>query len=221
MAAFREALADGADVIETDVRMSADGVLVCLHDPTLDRTTDGSGPVGRHTLESIRRLSASGGNLRYRDEKVPTLAEVAGLIPEDRALAVELKGREFTDEKALRVLLSVLEETGIGRRTLVISFVERQLAILQQLAPTLALGHVSLHHIVPPSGPSFLGPAPHLLRLNPWYVKAAQRRGQLVCPLDPRPDRRLQRYLGLGCDALLTNDPRRTIEALRQLGNRP
>ena len=84
--------------------------------------------------------SASGGNLRYRDEKVPTLAEVAGLIPEDRALAVELKGREFTDEKALRVLLSVLEETGIGRRTLVISFVERQLAILRQLAPTWRSG---------------------------------------------------------------------------------
>ena len=177
MAAFRQALADGADVLETDVRISADGALVCLHDPTLDRTTDGSGPVGELPLEAIRKLDASGGDARYRGERIPTLAEVAGLIPEDRALAVELKGSAFSEEKSLRVLLSVLEEAGIVRRTLVLSFIAGQLGLLARLAPTLALGHVSLYHLVPPSGVSFLGPVPLLLRLNPWYVKTAQHRG--------------------------------------------
>jgi len=220
MAAFRRALADGADVLETDVRMSAEGVLVCLHDPTVDRTTDGSGRVDQLRLEEIRRLDASGGTSGYRGERVPTLGEVASLIPEDRALAVELKGKAFLQEEAHRSLLAVLEEAGIIRRTLVISFSRRHLALLRRLAPELALGLVSLRHLVPPAEPSFLGAAPSLLLLNPWFVKAAQRRGQLVCPLDPRPNQQLRRYLRMGCDAVLTNDPRATIETLRQLGNR-
>jgi glycerophosphoryl diester phosphodiesterase len=220
IAAFRRALSDGADVIETDVRLSADGAVVCLHDATVDRTTDGSGPVDRLSLQEIRRLDASGGKADYRGERIPTLLEVARLIPEDRALAVELKGNSFLREEAHRALLSVLEEAGIARRTLVLSFQVRHLATLQPMAPELALGLVSLRHVVPPAGPAFLGTVPSLLRLNPWYVKVAHRRGQLVCPLDPRPDPNLRRYLRMGCDAILTNDPGTTIESLRRLGNR-
>jgi glycerophosphoryl diester phosphodiesterase len=220
MAAFRQALADGADVLETDVRLSADGAVVCLHDATVDRTTDGSGRVDRLSLHEIRRLDASGGKSDYRGERVPTLLEVARLIPGDRALAVELKGDSFLREEAHRAVLSVLEEAGIARRSLILSFRVRHLATLRPMAPELALGLVTLRHVVPPAGPAFLGTVPSLLRLNPWYVKAAHRRGQLVCPLDPRPDQKLRRYLRMGCDAILTNDPQTTIEALRRLGNR-
>jgi len=218
LASFHQALEDGADVLETDVRITADGVLVCVHDPTVDRTTDGTGRVDRLSLEQIRRLDASGGNGRYVGERIPTLAEVAALIGEDRALAVELKSRDFLEEHAHHSLLRVLEEAGILKRSLVISFSQRHLAILQRLAPELALGFVSFRHLFPPRGPAFLGPTPTILSLNPRYVKAAQGRGQLVCPLDPRPERRLRRYLQMGCDALLTNDPRKTIEALQVLG---
>ena len=220
MAAFRRALEDGADVLETDLRLSADGALVCMHDATVDRTTDGSGRVDRLRLEEIRRLDASGGATAYRGQTVPVLEEVAGHIGEDQALAVELKAREFLGEDAHRSLLAVLEQTGIVRRTLIISFEPRHLAVLQRLAPTLALGLVTVRHLLPPPGPTFRGPAPALLRLNPWYVRVAQQRGQLVCPLDPRPDSRLRRYLKLGCDAVLTNDPAATIQTLRALGNR-
>lgn len=215
---FRRAFTDGADVIETDVHLSADGVLVCVHDPTVDRTTDGSGRVDEMRFEEIRRLDVSGGSQEHRGEKIPRLEEVAALVPEDRALAVELKARDFLREEAHRRLLEVLERSGIVRRTLVISFDPRHLAVLGRLAPNLALGLVSLRHILPPTGPTFLGPAPALLRLNPWYVRAARNRGQLVCPLDPHPNPRLRRYLKLGCDALLTNNPASTIGALRLLG---
>jgi len=217
LAAFRQAFEDGADVLETDVRMTADGVLVCIHDPTVDRTTNGTGRVEELLLEQIRSLDASGGDRRYAGEQIPTLAEVAGYIGEDRALALELKSRKFLQEHAHRELLRVLGEAGILRRTIILSFSVRHLTIIRRLAPELALGLVSFRHIVPPPGPAFLGPAPTILSLNPWYVKAAQGRGQLVCPLDPRPEPRLRRYLRMGCDALLTNDPRKTIGALQAL----
>ncbi len=47
LAAFRRAITDGADILETDLHLSADQVFVCIHDPTVDRTTDGSGAVAK------------------------------------------------------------------------------------------------------------------------------------------------------------------------------
>jgi glycerophosphoryl diester phosphodiesterase len=68
--AFDAALADGADAIELDVHRSADGVVVVMHDATVDRTTDGSGPVGELTAEALSALNPGDG------AGVPTLAGV-------------------------------------------------------------------------------------------------------------------------------------------------
>ena len=56
--AYEAAVAEGADGVECDIRLTADGHLICMHDRTLGRTTDGSGPVGAATLAQIRRLNA-------------------------------------------------------------------------------------------------------------------------------------------------------------------
>src|SRR4051812_39554777 len=59
MAAFRPAIADwGADMIEMDVHLTKDGRVVVIHDPTVDRTTNGTGRVVDHTLDELRRLDA-------------------------------------------------------------------------------------------------------------------------------------------------------------------
>jgi len=58
-AAFLQALADGADGVECDVHLSRDGELVCIHDSTVDRTTDGTGRVAELTLAELRRLDVS------------------------------------------------------------------------------------------------------------------------------------------------------------------
>src|SRR5512136_2944979 len=79
LAAFRRALADGADIIETDLHLTADGVFVCIHDGMVDRTTDGHGAVAEMTLAQIKTLSASCGRPEFAAERVPTLAETAAL----------------------------------------------------------------------------------------------------------------------------------------------
>jgi hypothetical protein len=58
LVSFNRALADGADVLELDVHATADGEIVVLHDPTLERTTDGAGPVAAHTWSEVARLDA-------------------------------------------------------------------------------------------------------------------------------------------------------------------
>src|SRR5581483_5417129 len=72
-AGFEAALALGADYLEMDVQRSADGVLVVMHDPTVDRTTDGQGAVAELTLEALQRLDAGAWfGPRFAGERVPT-----------------------------------------------------------------------------------------------------------------------------------------------------
>ena len=98
--AFRQAVDDwAADMIELDVHATADGHCVVIHDPTVDRTTDGTGAVADMTLDELRRLDAGyrftpdGGKtfpFRGRGVRVPTIEEVLEALPNTR-LTVEVK----------------------------------------------------------------------------------------------------------------------------------
>jgi glycerophosphoryl diester phosphodiesterase len=94
-AAFEQARAGGGQYTETDVRATADGALVLLHDATLDRTTDGRGPVESMTLGELRTLDAgSGFGPGFREERIPELPGFLTWI-EARApfgAALEVKG---------------------------------------------------------------------------------------------------------------------------------
>src|SRR5437762_2604182 len=93
LSAFRHAIAIGAKYVELDVQLSRDGVLVVIHDETLDRTTNGAGPVGAYSYEELRRLDAgSHFGRQYGGETNPTLREVLELCAsEDMGVVVELK----------------------------------------------------------------------------------------------------------------------------------
>ena len=214
LVAFRRAIADGADILETDLHLSADQVFVCIHDATVDRTTDGHGPVANMTLAELKRLSASCGRPDFREERIPTLAEVAAVLPADVALALELKTDRFLEDDVCRRLASELAQVGVRSRTAVLSFSWPRLSALRAAAPDIPAGWITLSRAWPPSGVQLLGPFWPLLLLNPLYVALAHRRSQIVCPLDPGPDSRLWLYRWLRCDAVLTDDPESTCRAL-------
>jgi glycerophosphoryl diester phosphodiesterase len=109
MRAFRLALEQGADGVELDVQRSADGVPVVIHDPTLERTTDGRGSVGSLAWSEIRRV-------RSRGEPVPRLEEVAGWAAAEGAwLNVEIKARgvEAATVEAIRAA-GMMERTAFS-----------------------------------------------------------------------------------------------------------
>ena len=96
-AAFDRAIDLGADAIETDVQLSADGALVLFHDGTVDRTSDGHGPVADHTLAELRRLDLGGWfSAAFASERVLTMVELldeyAGRIP----IVLEIKDPRAT-----------------------------------------------------------------------------------------------------------------------------
>ena len=89
MPSFEKALELGADALEFDVALTSDGVPVVIHDDTLDRTTDGRGPVEAASYEEIRRLDA--GSWRAVPTHVPSLAEVLGSLAPRTLLNLEIK----------------------------------------------------------------------------------------------------------------------------------
>ena len=114
--AFREAIRQGADALEIDLRASRDGVAVAIHDATLDRTTDGSGPVAECTVEALRALDAGGG------ERIPTLDQILEEFPRTPVI---LEVKEVTVAAATA---ACLRRHGAAERVLVGSFESRALA---------------------------------------------------------------------------------------------
>lgn len=218
LAAFRRALAEGADIIETDLHLTADNVFVCIHDGTVDRTTDGHGAVADMTLAQIKALSASCGRPEFRDERVPTLAELCALLAREApeaALALELKTDRFLDPVVCRKLANELAAYDMLERTVVLSFNLARVQTVAVVAPIIPKGFITMSQLTPRGvDAELIGAFWPIYFLNPFYVRQAHRAGQITCPLDPTPDKRLWYYRWLGCDAVLTNDPGATMKAL-------
>ncbi|TCC40973.1 glycerophosphodiester phosphodiesterase [Kribbella speibonae] len=127
---FRRAVADGCDEIELDLRVTADGELVIMHDATVDRTTSGLGAVEELTLAEIRALDAGSG------EQVPTWGETVAAI--DVRLQAEVKA-----EAAVPLLAQSLKaDRSLAERTLVTSFHPEILLAVREAFPDVTTGHI-------------------------------------------------------------------------------
>jgi len=126
MAAFAGALACGADMIELDVHLSADGEVAVIHDDTLERTTSGSGLVADYPLAALRGFDAGGWfGMEVAGEKIPALEEVLAFCKGKILVNIEIKlgylGSYTMDDLALRTLAQV-EGRGMLEEVLFSSF---------------------------------------------------------------------------------------------------
>lgn len=144
--ALAQAVADGADVLEVDAMMTADGVLVLIHDDTVDRTTNGSGRVDALTLEAITSLDAAFGyDGEERDRfagqgvRIPTLAEALAAHPHMRWI-VEIKP---DTQAAALAMCETVRAAGMGERVMVGSFHDSAMGHFRQACPDIATGMAS------------------------------------------------------------------------------
>jgi glycerophosphoryl diester phosphodiesterase len=143
LAALRCAAALGCRWVEFDVRLTGDGALVLCHDPTLERTTNGAGPVAAHPLAAIRQLDAGARfGPEFVGERMPTLDEALALCVELRLGAdIEVKAERGRDYAAAAAAVAILQRPGRALPALLVSsFALPILAALHTLAPHLPLG---------------------------------------------------------------------------------
>lgn len=145
--AVRLAALLGADAAEIDVRPSADGVPIVLHDASLDRTTNGTGPARERTYDEIRRLSAGYPKRfgdRYHDAYVPTFAEVLALARELRLrLAIEIK-TEQPEPELVREVVEQVASADMVERVWIWSFLWQNLAAVRRHSKEIPRGALSL-----------------------------------------------------------------------------
>lgn len=148
--AYGRAFALGADGIECDIQLSADGVPVCLHDPTVDRTSDGTGRVNALTLAELRRLNIG---TRERPQQILTLAELLDMVKDAQRPAEGYRPEFFIETKRLdtraerrgqleRALQTALVDAGMdagdGARLIhLISFDPGSLARFRRINPEI------------------------------------------------------------------------------------
>lgn len=148
LASFAGALEVGAEAVEMDVQLTADGHVVVIHDPTLDRTTTGRGDVRRMTLAEVRAVSAGYPDRfgkAYAGERVPTFAEVLGLVRDRARALVEIKTESVTDDAEGGIEARVADEVrraGMAGDVAVISFDHRAVMRLKSLAPAITRGRL-------------------------------------------------------------------------------
>jgi len=147
LAGIRQAKKEGASWVEFDVKLTSDGHAVLIHDETLDRTTDGKGPVRQITVAELRRFDAG---VRFgpawRGERIPTLVEALALMAElDMGFNLEIKpcpGREA--ETARVALADVAQHWPKDRPVPVISsFKPAALVAAREAAPHLPRGFLA------------------------------------------------------------------------------
>lgn len=226
---LEHALEAGADAVEVDLRATAGGRLVLLHDATVDRTTDGAGPVEAMTLEETRRLDAGhaftpdrGGSFPFRGEGVaiPTLdeaMEAAGDLPvvleakSARAARLLCDWLEANPDDADRVMAGgpglaaagVVEEAGRRARW--------RCASKEELRPYVLLGKIGLGGPFAPDVDALMVPERHRLVkvVTRRLVRRAHGDGLGVHVWTVNRAERMRRLLGLGVDGLLSDFPAR------------
>lgn len=238
--AFAHAAELGVDVLELDVRRTKDGALVVIHDPTIDRTTDGAGAVGSYTLAELRQfdagfrfttLDASDFLYRGRGVRIPTLDEVFAAHTSAR-FVVEIKSGELSDLPAQ--LCETIRAHGMTQKTLVASVDADLLEGFRRACPEvatsahadeardfLALGYTKLA--------ATYSPAFHALQVPPvigggvpvvtrGFVKAAHERNLQVHPWTINDADEMRRLLDIGVDGIITDRPDVLLDILRERG---
>jgi glycerophosphoryl diester phosphodiesterase len=237
--AYRRAVAVGADGLECDVRLTADGVLVCVHDRRVDRTSNGRGPVSALELADLAQLDFAASN---RDEapdrvgdggRVLTLEALLSYVHDcGRRVEVAVETKHPTRYAGLveRRLVDTLDRFGWAhpRRgeelpVRVMSFSWMSLRRMRWLAPSLPA--VFLLERVPlrmrdgslPAHVMIAGPSIEILRAHPGYVARVHRSGAAVHAWTVDEPADVDLCLRLGVDAIITNRPADVLARARAM----
>jgi len=218
MVAFERGLSLRADAIELDVHPTRDGHLVVIHDPTLERTTNGHGFVSAHSLEQIKTLDAgSWFDPSFSNARVPTLIEVLEWARGRTKVVIEIKQGPIFYPNVEELLIEALDSTGMRGDVLAISFDHLSVRKLKQLAPDIPTGVLYAGRCIDPVSLARAANAdalmPYWALLTPAEVEAAHAADLFISPWGgPEQDYRF--IFATGVDAVAADFPDRPWQVL-------
>lgn len=204
---FRTAIELGVDFVECDVHLSRDGHLVVIHDDTLDRTTDGRGPVGDKTLAELQALDAG------RGERIPQLRDVLETVRGRVRLLLELKGKGVE-----QAALQAVRDAGMLEAVTFTSFDLGRIAGLKALEPRADIGAIFSN-----PGPDAAqqakrvgasGAGVQFRRLTPDLVEQFHAQGLNVRGWNPDTVADMRSTIATGVDGVSSNRPDLLLELL-------
>ncbi len=233
MEAFSRSVAMGYQWIETDLHLTSDGVPVCFHDPTLERTTDGEGEIKELSWSQVRRFDAGyhhlpGQDYPFRGQgiRVPSLEEVADAFP-DLNMVLELKA-DHTEEP----LWALIRRMRLADRVIVASFSDVRVARMEELSGgylSTSAGEKEVARLVkaawlgrPAQSPRVALQIPMRSRLLPLVtrrtVRAYHRMGLAVHVWTVDRPAQMETLLNRGVDGIMTDRPDRLREVFTRRG---
>lgn len=222
---MQKALDEKVDMIEFDLRLTRDKIVVLMHDETVDRTTDGTGPVGSFTLDEIKKLDAGVRfSQAFKGLQVPTLREFCDLIAPYPHLLLNVEIKERTRE-TVDLTMAVLKEYGLMDRCVFCCFDAQIVADIHDRyhAPTQGfLGHVMKNFVEGPGGTydKMYAAGVEMKLLTPEVVRFFRDRGIQVWPYCPDTAEQMAYALECGGTLVTCNEVTPAIAMLRERGMR-
>ena len=219
-------------MVEVDVQASADGVVVCFHDDTVDRTTDGTGLVSQTPVDLLKRLDAGRWfSPRFQDERIPTLTEVLDEVKGRILLNIEIKGPALSpsiEEGIAKRVAELIADRDMRDQVVVSSFSPLILEMTRDADPQIATARLLDHKLPDDAVPTELAAEVGSLGLNldgrrvdNAFAQACLDSGIPlgVYTVDRRRD--MERPVKMEVHSIFTNHPDRLRDVLRNLRIEP
>ncbi len=220
LAAFDLALAQHADAIELDVKLSADGHAIVIHDPTLDRTTGIHGRVKDLSLAELQSLDAgSFFSERYRGEKIPTLEAVFETVGKRTFINVELTNYMTPRDQLVETVCMLVKKFGLQNRVMFSSFFASNLSKAQAYLPEVPGGLLAFDGWLGAWARSFgfnfgryEALHPYLKDVTPEQVQRVHRLKRRIHVWTVNAAEDMRRLFHWGVDAIFTDDPQLAVQ---------
>ena len=215
LAAFELAVAQNADAIELDVKLSADGHAIVIHDPAVDRTTGVHSRVKDLPLRELRLLDAgSFFSEKFRGEKIPTLEEVFEAVGKRTFINVELTNYNTPHDQLVETVCRLIKKFGLQKRVMFSSFFASNLSRANAYLPDVPRGLLAFRGLLGAWARSFGFAFGRYQALHPYFTDVTPQQVRRVHRLNRRihvwtvnAEADMRRLFLWGVDAIFTDDP--------------
>ena len=220
LAAFELALAQQTDAIELDVKLSADGHVIVIHDSSVARTTNGHGKVQNMTLAELKALDAgSFFSSQFAGERIPTLNEVFDAMGKRTFINIELKNHRSHGEDLVETVCMLVKKHQMQKYVMFSSFFPNALSKAHSYLPSVPRGLLALHGFLGVWARSFgfnFGKYdalhPNLRDFTQQEVTRVHRLKRRVHVYTVNKEEDIRRLYKWGVDGIFTDDPQLAVK---------